>query len=82
MKIVYTPVSLRSLGGYNKSCLLLTLTEEVEAPRFNTELSNAETLLGNDANFACKLSGKPAPQVVWFVQSSFFLFKYTVNYVV
>jgi len=41
--------------------------EEVEKPKFDTELSNAETLLGSDANFACKVSGKPAPQVVWLV---------------
>jgi len=47
--------------------MLFLLAEEVEKPTFDTKLSNAETLLGNDANFACKLSGKPAPQVVWLV---------------
>ena len=45
------------------------LTEELEKPKFDTKLNNAETLLGNDANFACKLSGKPAPQVAWLVLS-------------
>jgi len=46
----------------------LNISEEVEMPSFDSKLSNAETLLGNDANFACKLSGKPAPQVAWLVQ--------------
>ena len=47
-----------------------TDTELVEKPAFGTELRNAETLLGNDANFACKLTGKPAPQVLWSVYNS------------
>jgi len=48
------------------------LAEEVEKPAFDTELSNAETILDNDAKFACRLSGgKPAPQVVWCVLQHF-----------
>ena len=50
-------------------CVCAWSTEELEKPTFNTELSNAETLLGGDASFSCKLAGKPAPRVVWFVPS-------------
>ena len=61
----------RFLVSRTEDCVILyavvVLIEEVEKPTFNTELSNAETLLGNDANFACKVSGKPGPQVAWSV---------------
>jgi len=58
-------VTVSNKYGTDSSSTVLTVEEVLEKPVFNTDLSNAETLLGEDANFACKLSGKPAPKITW-----------------
>lgn len=40
---------------------------QMEAPEFVTRPQDVEVELGGTAEFTCEVSGKPKPEVVWYV---------------
>lgn len=56
--------------AFQRLCYEFCYAEDLIEPKFTSELRNCDVLLGADAKFSVKISGKPLPAVKWFVLSS------------
>lgn len=57
---------LRSPLGSDKSSANVSVRKINEAPSFSQRFSDLQQMMGTDAKFVARVSGKPQPEISWF----------------